>query len=321
MQRSNPRVFDGGGDEFVSSTPMAVDSRSTMDHYEDMSTSPPPPDTSGESKVDIQSRIHIAPLYAGTEEGCSLGAAGTGGHGIMTPIRPASSRSITPPSVWTNGTAENAMMIDHHDIRKLSLKHKPRNSRKSMLWSMSGQKGGHHQGGFDQPPREILNSPRSYDDAARAVDGLLSLGQDRKSPPQLSPLSPSPSMRSPYPPSPSPSHYNSLIRVSSSDIQTLSPSSSSSSYPYVSPQPQHSPLNMERLWAGETSQSLRPTHHVKPDSALDLSKVDFWNGNAAVDSSGVPMHDDQDEEDQPMICMICDDKATGLHYGIITCEG
>jgi hypothetical protein len=22
-----------------------------------------------------------------------------------------------------------------------------------------------------------------------------------------------------------------------------------------------------------------------------------------------------------MICMICEDKATGLHYGIITCEG
>jgi nuclear receptor subfamily 6 group A len=31
--------------------------------------------------------------------------------------------------------------------------------------------------------------------------------------------------------------------------------------------------------------------------------------------------DDQEEEEQPMICMICEDKATGLHYGIITCEG
>ena len=30
-------------------------------------------------------------------------------------------------------------------------------------------------------------------------------------------------------------------------------------------------------------------------------------------------YDDNDEH--PMICMICDDKATGLHYGIITCEG
>lgn len=28
-----------------------------------------------------------------------------------------------------------------------------------------------------------------------------------------------------------------------------------------------------------------------------------------------------EEDDQPMVCMICEDKATGLHYGIITCEG
>jgi nuclear receptor subfamily 6 group A len=30
---------------------------------------------------------------------------------------------------------------------------------------------------------------------------------------------------------------------------------------------------------------------------------------------------EEDDEDTPMICMICEDKATGLHYGIITCEG
>lgn len=34
-----------------------------------------------------------------------------------------------------------------------------------------------------------------------------------------------------------------------------------------------------------------------------------------------PLQDDNEEEEQPMICMICEDKATGLHYGIITCEG
>jgi len=28
-----------------------------------------------------------------------------------------------------------------------------------------------------------------------------------------------------------------------------------------------------------------------------------------------------DEDEQPLVCMICEDKATGLHYGIITCEG
>lgn len=30
---------------------------------------------------------------------------------------------------------------------------------------------------------------------------------------------------------------------------------------------------------------------------------------------------EEEEDDTPMICMICEDKATGLHYGIITCEG
>jgi hypothetical protein len=27
------------------------------------------------------------------------------------------------------------------------------------------------------------------------------------------------------------------------------------------------------------------------------------------------------EDEEPLICNICEDKATGLHYGIITCEG
>ncbi|KAF8785328.1 hormone receptor 4-like isoform X2 [Argiope bruennichi] len=31
--------------------------------------------------------------------------------------------------------------------------------------------------------------------------------------------------------------------------------------------------------------------------------------------------EDEEDDDQPMVCMICEDKATGLHYGIITCEG
>ena len=31
--------------------------------------------------------------------------------------------------------------------------------------------------------------------------------------------------------------------------------------------------------------------------------------------------EDESEYEPPMVCMICEDKATGLHYGIITCEG
>jgi hypothetical protein len=33
------------------------------------------------------------------------------------------------------------------------------------------------------------------------------------------------------------------------------------------------------------------------------------------------MDHNAEEEEEPLVCMICEDKATGLHYGIITCEG
>lgn len=42
-----------------------------------------------------------------------------------------------------------------------------------------------------------------------------------------------------------------------------------------------------------------------------LSRVHLQN------EQEVPPEDDE----QPLVCMICEDKATGLHYGIITCEG
>ncbi|XP_014251568.1 hormone receptor 4-like isoform X2 [Cimex lectularius] len=66
-------------------------------------------------------------------------------------------------------------------------------------------------------------------------------------------------------------------------------------------------LNMERLWAGDLSQ-LPGAQQI---TALNLS----W----AKQQPTKP--DDHEDDEQPMICMICEDKATGLHYGIITCEG
>ncbi|KAF6204780.1 hypothetical protein GE061_018942 [Apolygus lucorum] len=68
-------------------------------------------------------------------------------------------------------------------------------------------------------------------------------------------------------------------------------------------------LNMERLWAGDLSQ-LPGAQQI---TALNLS----W----AKQAPAAHKPEDPDEDDQPMICMICEDKATGLHYGIITCEG
>ncbi|XP_022194097.2 hormone receptor 4 [Nilaparvata lugens] len=90
------------------------------------------------------------------------------------------------------------------------------------------------------------------------------------------------------------------------------------------------PLNMEQLWAGDFSQ-LPPSQQIQ---ALNLTSSSpsppCWppilrNGeqqHLKMAAHVQNLHPEENEEDeQPMICMICEDKATGLHYGIITCEG
>lgn len=70
-------------------------------------------------------------------------------------------------------------------------------------------------------------------------------------------------------------------------------------------------LNMERLWAGDLSQL--PASH----QALNLS----WPPAPWLRNGEPARQEEAEDDDQPMVCMICEDKATGLHYGIITCEG
>ena len=65
-------------------------------------------------------------------------------------------------------------------------------------------------------------------------------------------------------------------------------------------------VDMAELWKGNIGQ-LPP--QAQPSGS-------FFNRDL-----GEPTNRMVEEDDQPMICMICDDKATGLHYGIITCEG
>jgi len=76
------------------------------------------------------------------------------------------------------------------------------------------------------------------------------------------------------------------------------------------------PLNMERLWAGDLTQLPPSQQHQALNLALAPT---LWQRDGKVVSS--EHRPDPEEDDQPMICMICEDKATGLHYGIITCEG
>lgn len=82
------------------------------------------------------------------------------------------------------------------------------------------------------------------------------------------------------------------------------------------------PLNMERLWAGDltqlpTNQQMQALNLTSPPPMMYINpRLDIKPLDPGV--SGVEV---AEEEEQPMICMICEDKATGLHYGIITCEG
>jgi hypothetical protein len=65
-------------------------------------------------------------------------------------------------------------------------------------------------------------------------------------------------------------------------------------------------IDMAELWKGNMDQL--PPQAQPSSSYLNQDLME-------------PTNRMMEEDDQPMICMICDDKATGLHYGIITCEG
>ena len=142
---------------------------------------------------------------------------------------------------------------------------------KTMFWTAPEPMGA--PGGFGGP-REVLGGPYDNGESLRAsVDGLLSLGQERRnSPPQLSPsstMSLSPAARSPlhhptnrsphgpYPIAPPSPSFGGMVRGMVSSQSSPVPLHASPS-PYVSsPVPLHSspqPLNMERLWAGDRSQ-------------------------------------------------------------------
>lgn len=93
--------------------------------------------------------------------------------------------------------------------------------------------------------------------------------------------------------------------------------------------PRGPPLNMELLWAGDVSQL--PAHQQLHALNLSAAAGSMPGASAVAGASSLALprpelrtyapETERDEDEQPMICMICEDKATGLHYGIITCEG
>ena len=161
--------------------------------------------------------------------------------------------------------------------------------------------------------------------------------------PHLPPLPPPPFL-----PGPPHTHHQALQgpkrsspSCSSSSPTTPSPSSSAMLHGQQSQQQSHSehnmhstphrrsPINMERLWAGDRSQ-LPPQAQSSTDSRQGQAGTNGGpgqhppgNGPHAVNEGGGGGITEMppEEEEEPLICMICEDKATGLHYGIITCEG
>ena len=196
-----------------------------------------------------------------------------------------------------------------------------------------------------QSPREVLTYSNA--DTSDAAVGLLTLGQERRggASPQLSPSSTSSARsphphnqgarRSPYtiaPSSPCYPHHGGGRPMSSPQTDPQNPlySNYNSGSPGIGMSDNHcsrmstqSPLNMEKLWAGDRSQVPHSDSQPALNLSGKLSMEGMWkNGGApTMDSSPMCTSAVDEEEDQPMICMICEDRATGLHYGIITCEG
>ena len=165
--------------------------------------------------------------------------------------------------------------------------------------------------GLNPPPVSLKVERPDHEQLkmSSAVDGLLSLSsQGRRPSPhnimQMSPVHPPHSSSPATAPTSSPSTD---LKMGPFVTQPCPPSGTPPIMggPQTQPPPRRrSPMNMERLWAGDMSQL--PAHVLESQ-------------NGHVNLGLRPNQDPEDEE--PLLCNICEDRATGLHYGIITCEG
>ncbi|KAF8796961.1 hormone receptor 4-like [Argiope bruennichi] len=76
--------------------------------------------------------------------------------------------------------------------------------------------------------------------------------------------------------------------------------------------------------------SIRPTCSKSSfESTDEESSIQTWPSEVVPDTQALNLcvastsreSGPREDDGQPMVCMICEDRATGLHYGIITCEG
>jgi hypothetical protein len=197
---------------------------------------------------------------------------------------------------------------------------------RTMVWSppppQSSPSRSPHSFGLPDTTRRSTDSEHDI----QAVKGLVELGQAA-----------TPPVRSQQP-FLSPAHHPHHGEIFASFNGVSSAGSLSSSASSLRPLPSMGfgpmPTDLSRLRQGlpppPPSSSGAGRHPDRPH--IDMAEL--WKGNmdqlppqAQPSSSYLnqdlmePTNRMMEEDDQPMICMICDDKATGLHYGIITCEG
>ncbi|KAG8233260.1 hypothetical protein J437_LFUL009970 [Ladona fulva] len=276
-------VFDGGG--LPSATGGSSPQKTEAPHFWTQPAPPPfPASPSSPSTTTPTFRIN------GVKPELISGGYVNG----KAPTSPSSASSTAPTSSSTSSAQQMRMRAPTVVMGEVG-------GIRTMVWSQPGQRPESSAG----------------DDSARqsvAVGGLLGLAQE-------------PALRRNFP-----SHFH---HPGSGSPATTVPSGQHQQQPSQqrAAPARFPPLNMERLWAGDLSQL--------PSEALNLSspwmvsrkgkaeegtegqgasQMIVLPGTTAVHSSSAASVEDEEQE-QPMICMICEDKATGLHYGIITCEG
>merc|ERR1719336_1011664 len=177
-----------------------------------------------------------------------------------------------------------------------------------------GEAGGVRTMVWSPPPQSPRNSPVSSfglpdttrhsvdsEQELQAVEGLVGLGQVSPRPPQH--LLPGMNQGQMFTANRPPMFNNFPSGNLSAEISRLQQPLPQSRSGGAQTADRRS-IDMAELWKGNIEQL--PAHAQPSES--------YFNNNE-------PTNRMIEEDDQPMICMICEDKATGLHYGIITCEG
>ena len=251
---------------------------------------------------------------------------GTSSHdsrsSLMSPSGSTSSISSRSPHLTTLNPPKRPEKPSSSGLPGTSVFFGKAGGVRTMVWSppppQSSPSRSPHSFGLPDTTRRSTDSEHDI----QAVKGLVELGQAA-----------TPTLRTQPFLGPTHHQHHGDIFGGFNGVSSAGPMSSSSS---LRPLPSMGfgpmPTDLSRLRPGLPPPGA-PGSMRHPDRP-HIDMAELWKGNmdqlppqAQPSSSYLnqdlmePTNRMMEEDDQPMICMICDDKATGLHYGIITCEG